>query len=39
MGMALAKMGKTGEAIGELKSALELDSTLDAAKAEMKRLK
>jgi tetratricopeptide (TPR) repeat protein len=38
LGMALGKMGKTGEAIGELKSALEKDPTLDAAKAEIKRL-
>ncbi len=38
LGMALGKMGKTTEAVGELKSALELDPTLDAAKAEIKRL-
>jgi tetratricopeptide (TPR) repeat protein len=39
LGTALAKLGRTAEATRELKAALELDSTLDAAKQELKKLR
>lgn len=38
LGTALANLGNRDEAVKELKAALELDATLDAAKAELKRL-
>jgi tetratricopeptide (TPR) repeat protein len=38
LGFALAKQGATVEAMAELKTAVEEDSSLDAAKAEIKRL-
>jgi len=38
LGFALAKQGANAEAIAELKTALEQDSSLDAAKAEIKRV-
>lgn len=39
LGTALAGMGKRPEAVKELQAALELDSSLEPAKAELKRLK
>jgi len=38
LGIALGKLGRTQEAIGELKTALDQDSSLDVARAEIKRL-
>lgn len=39
LGTALAGLGNRSEAVKELTAALELDSTLDAARSEIKRLK
>ncbi len=39
LGTAFAHLGRTAEAAKELKAAVELDPTLDAAKAELKKLR
>jgi tetratricopeptide (TPR) repeat protein len=38
LGLALSKLGKSTEALAELKTALGQDSSLDAARAEIKRI-
>ncbi|HVW83729.1 MAG TPA: tetratricopeptide repeat protein [Bryobacteraceae bacterium] len=38
LGLAMAQMGKTRDALPELKAALQQDSTLEPAKTELKRL-
>jgi tetratricopeptide (TPR) repeat protein len=38
LGLALDRLGRTSEAIAELKTAIEQDPALDGAKAELKRL-
>ena len=38
LGTALARLGNRADAVKELQSALELDSTLEAARTELKRL-